>query len=85
MRRTAMVPGWASGSGELDLIELAELIGTERLERCLEPDNLSRGRGVRSIKSSSFGGNRVYFRPVRRPRQRARRMYAFRFLPGNPG
>jgi hypothetical protein len=31
MRRPAMVPGWASGSGELDLIELAELIGTEKL------------------------------------------------------
>jgi hypothetical protein len=80
-----MVPGWASGSGELDLIELAELIDTEELERCLELDNLSRGRGVRSIKSSSFGGDRVYFRPASRPRLGARRMSAFRLLPGNPG
>jgi hypothetical protein len=31
MRRPATVPGWASGSGELGLIELAELIGPEKL------------------------------------------------------
>jgi hypothetical protein len=31
MCRPAMVPGWASGSSELYLIELAELIGTEKL------------------------------------------------------
>jgi hypothetical protein len=61
MRRPAMVPGWASGSGELDLIELAELIGTEKLADLAKAAG---GMGTRS-RETCGRARRLYARQGR--------------------